>query len=170
MHSLDSLIVHVVRSPRHLEYARTFQCLCSTNSHLLIDLHSNTTLLAFDSLVFRRRLTLLVEDTQPGQGREPSRASLPRTAASGDAPQLAGTFAKWEEGLRPAGLPAHGDMVPRSTIPASPSVVPQLSTGPPDNSFESFGTLANWGFNCPTVSCERRDRIFCLVKHSPVRR
>jgi hypothetical protein len=56
-------------------------------------------------------------------------------------------FAKWEEGLRPAGLPAHGDMVPRSTIPASPSVVPQLSTGPPNNSFESLGTLANWGFN-----------------------
>jgi hypothetical protein len=114
-----------VRSPRHLEYARTFQCLCSTNSHLLIDLHSNTTLLAFDSLVFQRRLTLLVEDTQPGQGREPSRASLPRTAA----------FRRSTTACRnilPSGKRACG---------------PQLSTGPPNNSFESLGTLANWGFN-----------------------
>lgn len=143
MHSLASLIVHVVRSPRYLEYARTFQCLCSTNSHLLIDLHSNTTLLAFDSLVFRRRLTLLVEPTQPGQGREPSRASLPRAAAFRRSTTACRNILP--SGKRACGRPACQHMA--TWFPAPPSqllpAVPQLSTGPPDSSFESLGTLGS---------------------------
>jgi hypothetical protein len=124
MHCLASLIVHVGRSPRHLEYARTFQCLCSTNSHLLIDLHSNTTLLAFDSLVFRRRLTLLVEDTQPGQGREPSRASLPRTAAFRRSTTACRNILP--SGKRACGRPACQHMA--TWFPAPPSqLLPALS-------------------------------------------